>query len=147
MLPSKDEIRIKYNISEEDFEILEQKSLPTSQELMQESAVLRKKGFWDKFEVWLKTSITGGALLAVIFIGEVKDGIDAIHDIGTIVFSNRETIELYIEHFSDYTKENPKGLLVHTENPPTDEDKQRQEWAIFPTGSYVAPLSASWHPS
>jgi hypothetical protein len=147
MPPSKEEIKKKYGITEDDFAVLEQSSLPTSQELMRDAAALKKKGFWGKFEVWLKTTICGGVLLAVIFIGEVKEGIDAIRDFGTLVYSNRETIELYIDHFSDYATEQAKGLLVHTENQPTEEDKLHQEWAIFPTGSYVAPLSSGWNPS
>lgn len=139
MPPSIEEIKKKYGISEEDFEILELSSIPSPQELMRDAATLEKKGFWGKFEVWIKTSICGSIIFAVIFIGEVKDGIDAIRDFGTLVYSNRETIASYIEHFSDYASQQAKGLLVHTENPPTEEDRRHQEWAIFPTGSYVAP--------
>ena len=146
-MPTKDEIRSRYGISEDDFHILTQKELPSSELLLKNEAFIEKKGFWDGFEVWLKKTIVGGIILAVIFIGELSDGIQAIQKIGYVIYSSRENVANYASHFAQYAKDSAKGFLVHTETPPTEEDKKHQEWTIFPTGSQVYPVTGSWTPS
>ena len=147
MPPTKKEIREKYGIAEEDFSILEEVSLPSPQQLLDDKASITKLGFWNKFEVWKKTSIIGGILIAIIFIGEIKDGLDAIKDIGLFVYANTDEIAYYTSHFADYSKELAKGLLAHTDSPPTEEDKERAGWAILPTGVQLFPVLGSWKPS
>ena len=145
--PSKEEIRLKYGISTDDFQILESDSLPSPLELMHDASTIKKLGFWDRMEVWLKTTVCGGIVLAVIFIGELKDGACAIYDFGNLVYTNRDKIEYYALHFVDYAKTQAIGLLIHTENPPTEEDKQYPQLAIFSTGSLIYPLSSGWQQS
>jgi hypothetical protein len=58
-IPTKDELREKYAITEADFHVLTQSELPTPDSLLKEGAYLHKVGFWDQSEVWLKKTIVG----------------------------------------------------------------------------------------
>src|SRR5438309_398437 len=75
-LPSKEEIRKRYNITEEDFAILAEDKLPDKTSLLKESASLENLGFWEKYSVWAKRSIIGGFITAIIFIGELRGGLE-----------------------------------------------------------------------
>jgi hypothetical protein len=85
--------------------------------------------------------------MAVIFIGAVATGIETLGKYGTIIYTNREQIVEYVENFGQYAKDKGKGFLVHTELPPSEDDKKHQDWVIFSTGSNAYPLSGSWHPA
>ena len=91
-IPSKDELRKKYGITEGDFQVLTQAELPAPDALLKEGAYIQKVGFWDRFEVWLKKTVVGQVLIAVIFIGGVISGLEAINKYGTIIYTNREQI-------------------------------------------------------
>ncbi|MBE0545373.1 MAG: hypothetical protein IH623_28875 [Verrucomicrobia bacterium] len=147
-LPTKESIREKYAINEDtDFEVQQLPEIPDPQKLLQEGNKIEKKGFWGDFEVWTKTTIIGGVLMAVLFVTNVVRSVETIYKYGNIVYSNTERIKDYAQHFADYTKDKAIGFLVHTDKPPTEEDKKYQQWAIFPTGSLVYPISGSWKPS
>src|ERR1017187_2137699 len=94
---SKDQIKHKYGINENDFQILTQNEKPSPDALLKEGAFIEKKGFWDGFEVWLKRTIVGNLLLAVIFIGGVLTGLDEINKYANIVYTKREQIINYSE--------------------------------------------------
>jgi ribosomal protein S15P/S13E len=147
-LPNKEEIRKKYEIKEKDFDVQELAEIPDPKKLLQEGAKIEKRGFWGDFEVWTKTTIIGGVLMAVLFIaGVVIPGVETIYKYGNIIYTNHNQIVDYADHFAQYAKDQAKGFLVHTPKPPTEEDKQHQDMAIFPTGSLVYPVSGDWRPS
>jgi hypothetical protein len=147
-LPSENDIRTKYNITQPNsFTVEQRNSIPLPTEAMLDCSRLDKQGFWNGFEVWLKTTILGSVVLSVIFVGEISDGIQAIQNIGNLIYTNKATISYYADHFADYAKDKAIGFLAHTDNPPTEEDKQFQQWAIFPTGVSLYPASGEWRPS
>lgn len=147
-LPDKEEIRKMYEIKERDFDVQELPEIPDPKKLLLEGAKIKKMGFWGKFEVWTKTTIVGGALMAVLFVtGVVIPGVETICKYGNIIYTNHDQIVYYADHFAQYAKDQAKGFLVHTPKPPTQEDRQHQDMAIFPTGSSVYPISGDWRPS
>ena len=148
ILPSENDIRTKYNITQPNsFTVEQRNSIPLPTEAMLDGSRLDKQGFWNGLEVWLKTTILGSVVLSVIFVGEISDGIQAIQNIGNLIYTNKATISYYADHFADYAKDKAIGFLAHTDNPPTEEDKQFQQWAIFPTGVSLYPASGEWRPS
>ncbi len=142
--PSKDEIREKYKITETDFAVLIQDKPINDETLTNKGSKYEKVGFWDGFEVWMKRSIIGDILLAVIFIGGLVAGFEAIHKYGTIVWANQEQIINYASAFADYATQQTKGVLAYINTPPTSEDMQHQQWPIFPTGTQLFPISGNW---
>lgn len=143
--PSKDEIRKKYGITETDFSILTQDQPINDQTLPESGSKYEKAGFWDGFEVWMKRSIFGNILLAVIFVGSLIAGIEAINKYGTIVWANQDQIISYVSTFADYATQQTKGVLAYVNSLPSAEDLQHQTWPIFPTGTQLFPISGSWH--
>lgn len=147
-LPSEKEIRERYHITQrENFAVEQQSEIPDPTEALRQQVKMNKKGFWDGFEVWTKTTILGGVILAVIFVGGFINGLEMIYKYGNIIYSNKDQIVSYTAHFASYTKDRAIGFLVDTNSPPTEEDKKYQEWAIFPTGSSLIPVSGDWRPS
>lgn len=102
-LPTKEEIRRKYNIAESDFAVLTTSKLPSPESLRQEGAQIGKLGVWDRFEVWLKRSFWGGAILAIIFFGEIVDGVEAIGKYGPRIYGSGQQIVSYLSRFSRHT--------------------------------------------
>jgi hypothetical protein len=143
--PSKDKIREKYGITETDFLVLTQDKPINDQTISACGSKYEKAGVWDGFEVWMKRSILGNILLAVIFIGSLVSGIEAISKYGTIVWANHEQIVSYVSTFANYATEQTKGVLAYINTMPTAEDMQYQQWPIFPTGTQLYPISGSWH--
>lgn len=144
-LPSKDEIRQKYGITEKDFEILTISELPLSPQMQQEGVSMKKLGWWGHLEVWAKTTILGGVVLAICFIGSFRDGVETIAKYGPIVWVDGTYIASYVNHYAEHATEQAKGFLAHTSIPPTPEDKLHADMVIFSTGSQIFPLSGSWH--
>lgn len=102
-LPTKEEIRRKYNIRESDFAVLAASHLPSQESLNNEGARIERLGYWDRFEVWLKRSFWGGVILAVIFFGEIVDGVEAIGKYGPRLYGSGQQIVSYIGRFSRHT--------------------------------------------
>lgn len=146
IIPSKEEIRRKYGITESDFAVLTESELPQPETLRKEGAWIEKLGYWNrnKFEVWLKRNIIGNILLAVIFIGGVTDGLEAISKYGCIIYASGQQIASYVNNFAWHSTSEAKGFLVHTTQPPTPEDKNHKEWVIFPTTAQIYPVTGSW---
>lgn len=146
--PSKEELKLKYGISNDDFVILQESYPPKPETLMKDGAYMEKAGWFGKFEVWLKRSLIGGLVLAVILIGGFISGLEKMTEYGYAIYSNREVISEYIEVFSDYAQDEAHTFLVSTSPSPTEEDKEQMkqldQWGIMPTGSYFAPLSSSY---
>ena len=143
-MPTKEELRKKYKITENDFMVLQSEEPPDSETLRKDGAFMQKVGYFERFEVWLKKTIVGQLVLAVIFVGGFAAGVETVAKYGSIIYTSRPQIEHYIAHLADYTKDQAKGLLAHTDRPPTREDIERKEWVIFPTGTNVYPVSGSW---
>ena len=114
--------------------------------MQREGVYIEKAGYWEKFEVWLKKNVVGGMIRAVMFIGALSSGIEAIEKYAPIVYANGCQFSVYASHFADYTTDSAKGFLAHMPKPPTPEDKQRQDLVIFSTGTLVYPLSGQWRP-
>jgi len=144
-LPSKKEICKKCGISREDFEVLTFSELPSGDQMQREGVSMRKLGWWENAEVWLKTTIIGGAILAVCFIGSFTTGIEAISKYGPIVLVDGTYVADYVSHYTQFATVPAKGFLVYTPHPPTVEDKLHADMVIFSTGSHLLPLSGSWH--
>jgi hypothetical protein len=146
-MPTKEELRLKYGITEQDFVIMTQADLPTAETLRNEGACLEKAGYWERFEVWLKKSVIGGPIYAVMLIGALVAGVEAIEKYGPIVWANGNQAISYVSHYAQFATDEAKGFLVHTTTPPTPEDKRRPDPVLFWTGSHVYPLSGQWQPS
>jgi hypothetical protein len=143
-LPTKDEIRQKYGITETDFEILSASNLPQVTPLMQEGAYLENKGLWGDLRVWLKKTIGQRIVIAVIFIGAFAAGIEEIGRGADFIFATTSQIADYTAHFSDYTKGPPKGFLVHTLTPPASLNMGQPIWTTYSSGTEMFPVSGSW---
>jgi hypothetical protein len=126
---------------------LTEKEIPTPDSLFKDEAYIEKQGFWDGFEVWLKRKIVGQVVLAVVFVGSVTAGLEAINKYGTIIYTNKEHIIQYVNNFGHYAADQARGFLVHSEKPPTDEDKKHQDQVFFSTGSLVYPVTGKWSPT
>jgi hypothetical protein len=127
-IPTKQQILEKYRdvIEANDFEILYRDSLPTPEEVHQENASLQYMGRMNGFWVWAKR-IVGGAIAAVIFIGELDDGIQTINRYTTVAY---EKMSQYVE------------LGSHHRQIPADEyvaSKPPKFWPSIPDDSiYIA---------
>jgi hypothetical protein len=146
-MPSREELRRRYDITEEDFQTLIRPQLPTCDSLQQEHAYIQKLGYWDRFEVWCKRTIIGNLLLAVILIGSVLHGIDYIDKYSVMIYVNGQQLISYVNDYTRHAKEKPIGYIVRKDIPPTEEDKHQPDPVIFTTGTQLYPNSGSWHPA
>lgn len=146
-LLTKEQIKAKYNITEDDFDILVKDKEPSPEELKTEEVFLVKLGWYDKFEVWAKKSIVGGVIMAIIFIGGFINGIEKITEYGNIIYTNRDKLTTYIDHFPDYVKNSPLSFLIVPPTQQTEEDRQKQEEYevrdIFATNTEIYPISGT----
>ena len=143
-LPSKEEIRKKYGISEPDFAILTE--LPSDEVLLKEGASLKKLGLWNGLEVWAKRTIIGGVLLAFLFIADLQNAIETYYKDGQIIYASLPTIQHYASHFSELAKDQAKGFLVYRGTPGSAEHKSWPVADLYATGTMVYPNSGQWQP-
>jgi hypothetical protein len=143
-LPSKEELRQKYNITEEDFQAMVQPGLPTPESLQAEQAYIQKLGYWDRFEVWCKKSIIGNMLLCVILIGGILQGFEYIGKYSKILYADGQQLITYIDNYAQHADEKPVGYVVRKDTPPSDEDRRQPDPVIFNTGSLVYPVSGNF---
>ena len=143
-LPSKEDLRKKYNITEEDFQAMVQPSLPTPESLQAEQAYIQKLGYWDRFEVWCKKTILGNLVLAVILIGGILQGFEYINKYSKIIYADGQQLIAYVDDYAQHAKEKPFGYVVQKDTPPSEEDKHQPDPIYFTTGSAVYPASGNW---
>ncbi len=147
-LPSEEEVRQKFDIQQkEHFDVLESKESPSPTDNLKEGTKLEKKGYWNGVEVWLRTTIIGGIVLAVILFGDFINGCELIYKYGNLIYTNHDAITEYVSNFAHYAKDKTIGFLVDTTPKPTEEDKKYLQWGSFPTGSALYPASTDWRPS
>ena len=121
-LPSREEIRHKYKITESDFAILAAFRLPSSDSLRQEETQMERLGYWGRFEVWLKRSFLGGAILAIIFLGELNHGLEAVSKYGRLVYTSWQPLAGYAQNFARYTTVVSTDLATPTSTMPIQEN-------------------------
>lgn len=145
-LPSKDEIKEKYGISEDDFEVLAASVAPTPHQLQLEQSYLEKKGWWKGAEVWIKR-IFCGSIRAVIFIGAFKEGSEFLL-FDKYLYSARDQVVSYVQCLPTHLQEEADRYLVSRETETPEDQQHRREHPqppmIFPTGTIVAPVSGSY---
>jgi hypothetical protein len=129
-LPSREEIRRKYGISERDFAILTTSKLPSLESLRQEGARIERLGFWDRYEVWKKQTITGTILSVLIVIGDIFGGVTALYYAGSFTYT---TLAPYVRDFSPHTIVASIDLEGHRAFPPTQPHNKREKWAVLQT--------------
>jgi hypothetical protein len=137
--PSKDEIRKKYKISQEEFEILT--TMPTPTEMMVQGVKVEKLGFWGKFEVWKKSTILGGIVAAVCFIGDAGAGVDILSRTGEMIYGNSPQIAAYAHNFAHYAGTSATGFFIQHGGPP---ENLNSDMAEFATGTVIYPASRSY---
>jgi hypothetical protein len=143
-MPTKEDIRRKYGITEQDFDLLTTTEMPPAETLQREGTYVEKVGWWENFEVWLKKSIIGSTVCAVLLIGSVISSVESIEKYAPIVLASAQQAISYVNHYADYAADEAKGFLVRTTALPTQEDKQRPDLVLFATGSCVYPLPGKW---
>lgn len=147
--PTKQEIREKYGISEEDFEVLVTDKMPTPDSLVREQVFLQKVGWYENFEVILKRSKLGGVVLMVAFIGSVGGGVQIIYNTSVKVVECSVNITSYSKGLFDSAPDQAKGLLVYTPPQPTPEDKEKLPIHLHQsnhvaTGGVIVPMSGDY---
>jgi hypothetical protein len=145
-LPSKQEIKEKYGITEDDFEVLIVSETPSPTQLQSEQSYLEKKGWWKGAEVWIKR-LFGGSIKAIIFVGGFISGAE-FFQFDNYLIDARDHVVSFAQDLPSHIREEADRYLVAlgTESP---EDQQRhrelpQQPMMFPTGTIVAPVSGSY---
>ncbi len=147
-LPSEAEIRKQFGIAQkESFKVIQLAELPSPNEELKEGSKLEKRGYWNNFEVWLRTTIIGGIVLAVILIGDFINGVEKLYEVGYLIYTKHEVIADYTTNFAKYTKDKAIGFLVDRNKQPTEEDKKYPQYAMLTSGTSLYPVSGDWRPS
>jgi len=145
-LPSKDEIKKKYGISEDDFEVLADSETPKPHQLQIEQAYLEKAGWWNGAEGWFKR-IFGGSIKAVIFIGAFMAGAEFLQ-FDSYLYSSRDRVVSYLQDLPNHLKDEADRYLVSQETESPEDQRHHKKYPkqpmIFPTGTLVAPVSGSY---
>ena len=148
MKPTKEEIKKKYNISEDDFELLSSDDIPPTEELMKEGSMVEKLGWFKNFELWVKRSILTGALQAIILVGGFISAVEKIHEYSPLVYAKAEDAAEYVTNFASYQLDAARTYLISPANISTEEDRQEsielRTLAIYPTGTQFYPLSTQY---
>jgi hypothetical protein len=138
-MPTKEEIKAKYGIKENDFKILTR--LPTKEEQEKEGGILIKLGQAFGAQDWMWKSVWG-VLLAIIIIPAAAQGVWNFWQPKAIY--GFEMVSSYIQTFDPKKQTEDQGFVAFTtQYEKAREDSEKHEAINWPTGSMVVPISGS----
>ncbi len=138
--PTKNEVKQKYGISEDDFEILVQDNLPAAKELQEEGTVFERVASWLGVPTFLKKYRKTGILIALVLIPGW--GPMVCEKGNTVITTSYNFYAENVNRLQNFYDENSKYLVFYPDGE-KDDEKKELNFGDMPIASGVTGISAT----
>jgi hypothetical protein len=137
--PSKEELKEKYDITEDDFEILD--SLPSAGEVQKKESFLVKLGEIAGAQAWMWKSWKGKVIAIVLVYMFVNGVYDTFKPLALWSY---EKVPIYLQACQPYAEEIAKGYIAFVQQPTAQQyPAVVPAMDVLPIGTGLFPVSGS----